>query len=80
MTSAFFRGSVEFDPNTVTPGVVGFFAVFIIAVITVLLIFDMQRRIRRTRYRSEVAAELDAEEAQAAEETGEDAETPPPTR
>lgn len=43
-----------FDPDLWTPGVVGFFAIFLVAVATVLLILDMTRRIRRTRYRSEV--------------------------
>lgn len=53
----------EFDPNTVTPGVIGFFAMFFVAAAVVLLMLDMTRRIRRTRYRGEVAERLDAEEA-----------------
>jgi hypothetical protein len=32
-------------------------------VVTILLIWDMMRRVRRTRYRAEVNAKLDAEEA-----------------
>ena len=59
--------SEEFDPNTVTPGVIGFFAIFFIATATVLLVLDMTRRVRRTRYRGEVRERLDAEEALAAE-------------
>ncbi|MFP7761035.1 hypothetical protein [Marisediminicola sp. LYQ134] len=55
----------EFDPNTVTPGVVGFFVMFAIAAIAVLLILDMTRRVRRTRYRGEISERLDAEEAAA---------------
>ncbi|MBS1699597.1 MAG: hypothetical protein JST25_14485 [Actinobacteria bacterium] len=51
------------DPNLVTPGPVGFVIVAVIVVFAVLLIWDMQRRIRRVRYREEVRAELDAEEA-----------------
>lgn len=55
----------QFDPNTVTPGVVGFLATFGLALIVVLLAFDMVRRVRRTRYREEIGAQLDAEEAEA---------------
>lgn len=51
-----------FDPDTVTPGLVGFLVIFLIAVATILLIFDMNRRIRRTRYRTDITAQLDAEE------------------
>ena len=54
----------EGDPNLVTPGVVGFIVTFAIAAITVLLVLDMVRRIRRVRYRSavqdDIAAEVDA--------------------
>ena len=57
----------ELDPNTVTPGVIGFFAIFFVAGAVVLLMLDMTRRIRRTRYRGEVAERLDAEEAARAE-------------
>ncbi|MGX5682550.1 hypothetical protein [Schumannella luteola] len=53
----------EGDPNLVTPGVVGFAVTFIIAVITVLLVVDMTRRVRRIRYRAEVAEQLEAEKA-----------------
>jgi len=55
----------EFDPNTVTPGVIGFLATFGLALIVVLLAFDMVRRVRRTRYRAEIGEQLDAEEAEA---------------
>ena len=57
--------AAEIDPNLVTPGVVGFFATFFIAGMTVLLIFDLVRRIRRSRYREEVGIMLDAEVAAA---------------
>lgn len=56
----------EGDPNLVTPGVVGFIVTFAIALITVLLVVDMVRRIRRVRYRAavqeDIAAEVDAAE------------------
>lgn len=50
-------------PELVTPGFIGFAAVVVIVIAVVLLIVDMNRRIRRVRYREEVRAELDAEEA-----------------
>lgn len=53
----------EGDPNLVTPGVVGFIVTFAVAIITVLLIVDMVRRIRRVRYRSQVQEEIAAEVA-----------------
>lgn len=55
------------DPDLVTPGPIGFAAIVIVLIAVILLIADMQRRIRRVRYREEVRAELDAEEAAAAE-------------
>jgi hypothetical protein len=53
----------DFDPNTVTPGVIGFIAIFLVAAATVLLGFDVVRRIRRVTYRSEIRERLDAEVA-----------------
>ncbi|MFC4224990.1 hypothetical protein [Lysinibacter cavernae] len=55
----------EFDKDSVTPGAIGFAATAFVALMTVLLILDMNRRVRRTRYRAEVDAQLDAEEAAA---------------
>lgn len=51
------------DPNLITPGVVGFIAMALVAVATVFLLVDMTRRIRRTRYRGEVREVLEAERA-----------------
>ena len=50
------------DEDTVTPGWIGFVAIFAVALITVFLIIDMTRRVRRVRYREEVRAKLAAEE------------------
>ena len=50
------------DDVDVTPGWLGFLAIFFIAVATVLLIIDMTRRIRRVRYREEIRAKLAAEQ------------------
>ena len=49
-----------------SPGAIGFLAIFFVTVFAILLIFDMVRRIRRVRYRSEVQERLAAE----AESTG----------
>jgi len=46
---------IEVDPVLVTPGVVGFFATFLMAAGAVFLIFDMVRRVRRVRYRAEIS-------------------------
>ena len=54
----------------VTPGVVGFIAIALVAIVTILLVVDMTRRIRRTRYRAEIRERLEAE----ANGTAEDAD------
>ncbi len=43
----------------VTPGVAGFIAIAVVAVVTILLVVDMTRRIRRTRYRAEIRERLE---------------------
>lgn len=60
----------DFDPNTVTPGVAGFIAIFLIIVVVVLLVMDMVRRIRRNQYRAEIGERLDAEAAASARADG----------
>ncbi len=57
--------SMTVDPVSVTPGFVGFAVIVVIVIAVILLIWDMNRRIRRVRYRDEVREELDAEEAPA---------------
>ena len=49
------------NPDTITPGWIGFLVTFYIAVVTVLLIIDMTRRIRRVRYREEIREQLENE-------------------
>ncbi|WP_378147054.1 hypothetical protein ACFJGV_04145 [Cnuibacter sp. UC19_7] len=49
------------DPDTVTPGVVGFIVTFLVAAVTVLLVIDMVRRVRRVNYREKVRMELEEE-------------------
>lgn len=50
--------------DEVTPGWIGFTITAVFAIVVILLIFDMVRRIRRVRYRGEaqerIAAELEA--------------------
>lgn len=53
----------KIDPNGVTPGVVGFLITAAVAIISLLLILDMVRRMRRLRYREEAKFNVDAEEA-----------------
>ena len=57
--------AIEVNPVMVTPGVIGFVATFGVAIASLLLILDMVRRVRRVRYREEITAKLDAEEAAA---------------
>lgn len=52
---------IEVDPNLVTPGVVGFIATFVVGIGVLLLLLDMNRRMRRNRYRAEIAEKLDKE-------------------
>ena len=58
------------DEDLVTPGWVGFTITFLIAIVVVLLLVDMTRRVRRVRYREEIRAKI-------AEERGETPEAIP---
>ncbi len=60
------------DPNLVSPGVIGFIVIFLIAAATVLLAIDMTRRIRRVRYRDEAQQKI-AAERETSESAGESA-------
>ena len=53
--------AIEVDPNSVTPGVVGFLATLFVAMGVVVIIVDMTRRVRRVRYRAEINDKLDRE-------------------
>lgn len=50
-------GVTEPNPIDVSPGLLGFFAIFFIAVALLLLMLDMTRRVRKLRYRAEVVGE-----------------------
>ncbi len=54
--------AIEVDPNSVTPGVVGFVITLFVALAVLLIIADMTRRVRRVRYRAMVNEKLDAEQ------------------
>lgn len=61
---------IEVDPVLVTPGVVGFVITAVVGISVILLILDMVKRIRRVRYREEIAQRLDAESAEENPEPG----------
>ncbi|MFT4470607.1 hypothetical protein ACMX2H_11945 [Arthrobacter sulfonylureivorans] len=52
------------DADQVSPGPWGFFFTFALAAVVVFLIWDMTRRIRRVRYRSQVDENLAADARQ----------------
>jgi hypothetical protein len=51
----------QFDPESVTPGFIGFIATFGVAVIVIVLVIDMVRRVRRVNYREQVRQQLEQE-------------------
>jgi hypothetical protein len=51
------------DTDNVTPGVVGFIVTAGVSIVAILLILDMNRRMRRLRYRQEAKENIDAEQA-----------------
>ena len=57
------------DPNSVTPGVLGFAVIALIAAAVFVLGWDLNRRVRRVQFREEaqekIAAELAAQEGAA---------------
>jgi hypothetical protein len=55
-------GEVIIDDTWYSPGVVGFVATFSMGAAAVLLVFDLVRRVRRVRYRAEIAEKLDLEQ------------------
>jgi capsular polysaccharide biosynthesis protein len=57
--------AIEVDPNSVTPGVVGFLVTLFVAMAVLVIIADMTRRVRRVRYRAEINEKLDREAAEA---------------
>jgi len=76
-------GAYTGDEDLITPGVIGFAITFLVALATVFLLVDMNRRVRRTRYTQEIRQKLEAEAAEAAAEDaasgGPGSDAPPTT-
>ncbi len=53
--------TAQFDPNAVTPGVLGFAFTALFALAVILLGISLVRRLRRNQYRHEIRQELEAE-------------------
>jgi hypothetical protein len=51
------------DPNSVSPGILGFLAFFLLAVALYLLVRNMNGHLRRVRYRQEALEAEQADEA-----------------
>lgn len=63
---------LSYNPDDVTPGVLGFGFTGLFALVIIFLGLDMYRRVRRVRYREEIRQEIAAE---LAAENGSDAAT-----
>jgi Ni/Fe-hydrogenase subunit HybB-like protein len=70
-------GEVIIDDTWYSPGVVGFLATFGLAAVSLLIIWDLVRRIRRVRYRAEISALLDQEQATGDLSSNSERSTPP---
>jgi hypothetical protein len=70
-------GEVIIDDTWYSPGVVGFLATFGLAAVSLLIIWDLVRRIRRVRYRAEISALLDQEQATGDLSSNSERPTPP---
>ena len=55
---------LPFDPNQVTPGVIGFTATVLVAVAAMLLMWDFNRRVRRINDRAHIKERIEAELAE----------------
>lgn len=68
------------DPSETwySPGTIGFIMTFFITAGAIALIFDMVRRIRRVRYRAEIAEKLAAEARASARPVAKPATAPKP--
>lgn len=62
---------LPYDPNQVTPGVIGFAVTALFAVVVMLLLWDFNRRVRRINDREDVKERLQAELEAAAREAAE---------
>ncbi|MCH1882402.1 hypothetical protein [Agrococcus sp. ARC_14] len=62
---ALFVQELPYDPNQVTPGVIGFAVTALVAVAVILLLWDFNRRVRRINDRADARERLLAEVAAA---------------
>jgi hypothetical protein len=76
MLATIVQTAPAFDPDSVTPGVIGFAATAVIAIAVCLLLFDMNRRVRRVKFREEVRADIAAEQAAAADGAAQTTDAP----
>ena len=66
----------SYDPNQVTPGVIGFAVTALIAVAVILLLWDFNRRVRRINDRADVKERIQAELAEQRRAKDDEAPTP----
>ncbi|GEK80066.1 hypothetical protein [Agrococcus baldri] len=59
-----FTEELPYDPNQVTPGVIGFAVTALVAIVVMLLMWDFNRRVRRINDREEARERLQAEMAE----------------
>lgn len=59
-----FVEELPYDPNQVTPGVIGFAAIALVAAVVMLLMWDFNRRVRRINDRADARDRLLAEVAE----------------
>ncbi len=64
MIALFAEEEAEFDPASVSPGVIGFAVTALFALAVIFLGFDLVRRLRRSKYRHEIGEALAAEIAE----------------
>lgn len=62
--SLFVAQEGEFDEDIVSPGVAGFVITGLVGLAVILLGFDLVRRLRRSRYRHEIRAQIEEELAE----------------
>jgi hypothetical protein len=68
------------DDSYNSPGTLGFIVTFSVGVIAVLMFFDMNRRIRRTKFRTEIRERLANEQLDAIDPSQKPERPEPPTR
>jgi hypothetical protein len=68
--TAVFVQDVPPPGDLVTPGIVGFAVILLLGAVTLFLVFDMMRRVRRANYRIDVKEKLDEEERRKKGESG----------